>query len=428
MVPIITLDTKKMQRFKDKGLQKLLAPLALVLIYLFFGIFGRNFFTYNTLVNILDASYYIGFLALGVTFVIITGGIDLSVGTVMMCAAIAGGTAYRTWGWPMGASLLLILAVAIAFGFFNGFMVAKLKLPPFIATLGTMMISMGTGSIISNVRSAAFPPRTDPSGWFRNIFKIITPERLSIPTGAIVLIAVTVIFHIILTRTRMGRYIFAIGSNMEAARLSGVNVERWQMSAYVVSGVAAGISGISFPAVYTTVMPAQGQGFELFAIAGAVIGGTSLSGGMGSVFGTLIGVFIMAVLRNGLPAMNLQAHYQTFFTGVVVIGAVLLDMYRTRKASEVKVLTPADAFKSEKLEQISRKKQQYSAAKKKQDSKEAESLKKEILSMQRDLKVTFKKMKSEEKAEAARLLQEEKEAEQKFKEMIKNEQKQMSNE
>jgi ribose transport system permease protein len=412
------LDANTLKQLKDKSLDKALAPLALVLLYLFFGFFGRNFFTYTSLVNILDASYYIGFLAMGVTFVIITGGIDLSVGTVMMCASIIGGTAYRTWGWPMEWSLALIILVAVLFGFFNGFMVAKLKLPPFIATLGTMMISMGVGSIVSNVRSTAFPPRTEPDGWFRDIFKIITPERVSLPTGALVLFGVAIIFHIILTKTKMGRYIFAIGSNKEAARLSGVNVEKWEMSAYVVSGIAAGISGISFPAIYTTVMPAQGQGFELFAIAGAVIGGTSLAGGSGTIFGTLIGVYIMAVLRNGLPSMNLQAHYQTFFTGVVVIGAVLLDMYRTKKTTEVRVLGPADTYKADMVNAIAEKQQQLSQAKGSGDQKLISSLQKEIGELSKDMKETYKRMKAEEKTEAARLLAEEKAAEKEFKEKL----------
>ncbi len=318
-------------------LQKLLAPIALVILYVFFGIFGRNFFSFDTFVNILDSSYYIGFIAIGVTFVIITGGIDLSVGTVMMAAAIIGGTAYKTWGWPMWASLLLILFVGVAFGYFNGIMVSRLKLPPFIATLGTMMISMGVGSIVSNVRSATFPTRSSADGWFKSIFKYIGDDGSSIPTGAIVLFGFAFLSWIILTKTKMGRYIFAIGSNKEAARLSGVDVKKWEMMAYVVAGLTAGIGGIAFAAVYTTVMPAKGQGFELYAIAGAVIGGTSLSGGVGTVLGTLIGVFIMSVLRAGLPSMDLQAHYQTFFTGVVVIGAVLLDIYRNQKASEVKV-------------------------------------------------------------------------------------------
>jgi ribose transport system permease protein len=388
---------------KDVGLQRFLAPAALVILYVFFGIFGRNFFSYSTLVNILDSSYYIGFVAIGVTFVIITGGIDLSVGTVMMCAAIIGGTAYKSWGWPMWLSLILIVVIGTAFGFFNGIMVSRLKLPPFIATLGTMMISMGVGSIVSNVRSATFPARSNADGWFKSIFKYINDEGESLPTGAIVLFSVAIIAFIILTKTKMGRYIFAIGSNKEAARLSGINVKKWEMMAYVVSGICAGIGGIAFAAVYTTVMPAQGGGFELYAIAGAVIGGTSLSGGIGSVFGTLIGVYIMSVLRAGLPSMDLQAHYQTFFTGVVVIGAVLLDIYRNKKASEVKILSPSDHYKNEMMEKISGLKDTLSSM----QTDEADVIKAEILACKKELKVTYAKMRAEEKSLKKRLYEEE---------------------
>ena len=397
------------ENMKEIGMQKFLAPAALVILYIFFGLFGRNFFSYTTLVNILDSSYYIGFISIGVTFVIITGGIDLSCGTVMMCAAIIGGTAYKTWGWPMLASLILIMVVATAFGIFNGIMVSRLNLPPFIATLGTMMISMGVGSIVSNVRSATFPTRSNADGWFKNFFKYITEDRFSIPTGAIILFGVAIIAFIILSKTKMGRYTFAIGSNKEAARLSGVNVKLWEMMAYVVSGVCAGIGGIAFAAVYTTVMPAQGQGFELYAIAGAVIGGTSLSGGIGSVFGTMIGVYIMSVLRAGLPSMDLQAHFQTFFTGIVVIGAVLLDIYRNKKASEVKILTPADTYRQSKLDTIADLKRQLSSG-----DGDTARLKKEIADMKTEMKATYIKMKAEEKAEKARLLAEEKAAERDF--------------
>jgi ribose transport system permease protein len=388
------------QKIKEVGLLKFLAPAALVILYIFFGIFGRNFFSYTTLVNILDASYYIGFLAIGVTFVIITGGIDLSCGTVMMCAAIVGGTAFKSWGWPMWLSLILIMVVAIAFGFFNGIMVSRLKLPPFIATLGTMMISMGVGSIVSNVRSATFPTRAAEDGWFKNMFKYITEDRISIPTGAIVLFGMAFIAFIILQKTKMGRYIFAVGSNKEAARLSGVDVQKWEMMAYVVSGVMAGFGAIAFAAVFTTVMPAQGQGFELYAIAGAVIGGTSLSGGIGSVFGTMIGVFIMSVLRAGLPSMDLQAHYQTFFTGIVVIGAVLLDIYRNTKASEVRILAPSDQYKTKTLLMI--------------DDLKAEGKGGEAAKLKSELNANFSKMRAEEKVEKARILAEEKISEKEF--------------
>ncbi len=397
------------ENMKEIGMQKFLAPAALVILYVFFGLFGRNFFSYTTLVNILDSSYYIGFISIGVTFVIITGGIDLSCGTVMMCAAIIGGTAYKTWGWSMAAALVLIMAVAIAFGVFNGILVSRLSLPPFIATLGTMMISMGVGSIVSNVRSATFPTRANEDGWFKDFFKYITEDRFSIPTGAIILFGVAIIAFIVLTKTKMGRYIFAIGSNKEAARLSGVNVKLWEMMAYVVSGICSGIGGIAFAAVYTTVMPAQGQGFELYAIAGAVIGGTSLSGGIGSVFGTMIGVYIMSVLRAGLPSMDLQAHFQTFFTGIVVIGAVLLDLYRNKKASEVRILTPADSYRQSMLETIAELKNQLASG-----SGDAGALKREIAETRTRMKITYTKMRSEEKAEKARILAEEKAAEREF--------------
>ncbi len=317
-------------------LQRFLAPASLVILYIFFALFGRNFLSYSSLINILDASYYIGFLAIGVTFVIIAGGIDLSCGTVLMASALAGGTAYKSWGWPMWLALLLILGTALLFGVFNGLMVTRLKIPPFIATLGTMMIAMGAGSIISNVRSATFPTRSEPDGWFKDVFKYLGDTAI-IPTGFFVLLLLALICHITLTSTKMGRYIFAIGSNKQAAHLSGINVARWEFMSYLISGLMAGIGAIAFAAVYTTVLPAQGQGFELYAIAGAVIGGTSLSGGIGSVFGTLIGVYIMSTLRVGLPSMDLQSHYQTFFTGVVVIGAVLLDLYRNNKAKQVRL-------------------------------------------------------------------------------------------
>lgn len=404
-----SLDTQRSlgDRLQSIDLQRFLAPAALVILYIFFGIFGRNFFSYTTLVNILDSSYYIGFISIGVTFVIITGGIDLSCGTVMMCAAIIGGTAFKTWGWPMVPSLLLIILVGIAFGLFNGIMITRLGLPPFIQTLGTMMISMGVGSIVSNVRSATFPTRSAPDGWFKNMFKYINENNFSIPTGAIIIFGVALIAYIILSKTKMGRYIFAVGSNKEAARLSGVDVKRWEMMAYVISGLCAGIGGISFAAVYTTVMPAQGQGFELYAIAGAVIGGTSLSGGIGSIFGTMIGVYIMSVLRVGLPSMDLQSHYQTFFTGVVVIGAVLLDIYRNKKASEVKILSPADAYRKEQVEKIKALKLQASRS----DDGEAQKLRDQAKLVRTEMAETYRRMKREEKAEKHRVHSEEKRGE-----------------
>ena len=370
-------DTNKLREKRGVNLQKLLAPLALVIVYAFFALFGRNFFSYTTLVNILDSSYYIGFIAIGVTFVIITGGIDLSCGTIMMASTIIGGTAYKTWGWPMWLSLLLILLVSTSFGLFNGILVSRLKLPPFIATLGTMMISLGTGSIVSNVRSATFPARGAADSWFKGIFKYIAPNNASYPTGALVLFGTAFIAYIILTRTKMGRYIFAVGSNKEAARLSGVDVAKWEMMAYVISGFLAGVGGIAFAAVYTTVMPAQGQGFELYAIAGAGIGGTRLTGAAGSVLATICAVYIMCVLWGGLRLIFLKAQYQTFLTGIVVLGAVLLDIYRTKKATEVRILTASDRYRQEMLLKISQLQGEEAAALKVEMNKEYRRLRRE---------------------------------------------------
>ena len=293
---------------KTVGLQKLIAIIALIVIFAFFAISSESFRSFDTAVSILDASYYIGFLAIGVTFVIITGGIDLSIGTVMMCAAITGGVLHTKMGWPLWLALLAILVIGGVFGLFNGVLIAKFGLPPFIATLGTMMISRGLSSIVSNVQSITFPLRGTGEGWYKDLFR--TQDNL--PTGLVVLIVVALLAALVLNKTKVGRYIFAIGSNKEATRLSGVNVIKWE--------------GIAYAATYSTILPGTGNGMELDAIAGVVVGGTSLAGGVGSVIGTIIGVFIMSVLKIGLPYIDLQPHYQLFITGFVVIVAVYSDI------------------------------------------------------------------------------------------------------
>ncbi|WP_240452220.1 ABC transporter permease [Virgibacillus sp. YIM 98842] len=308
------------------GSQKFIAVLALVAIYIFFAISSESFRSTDTLVSIFDASYYIGFLAIGVTFVIITGGIDLSIGTVMMCSAIIGGVLFQM-GMPMWLTLIMIIAIGGTFGLLNGLLVARFKLPPFIATLGTMMIARGLGSIISNVQSVTFPLRGAEEGFYKSIFRLDN----NFPIGIFVLILFAVLAAIVLNKTKVGRYIFSIGSNREATRLSGVDVNKWETIAYVISGLFAGIAGIAYAATYTTILPGEGAGFELDAIAGVVIGGTSLSGGIGSIFGTVIGVFIMSVLKVGLPYIDLQPHYQLFITGIVLIIAVYLDVRRRNK-------------------------------------------------------------------------------------------------
>jgi ribose transport system permease protein len=272
-------------------------------------------------------------LAIGVTFVIITGGIDLSIGAVLVCSALVGGELYRVHNWPLIICLLAVMSFGALCGLCNGLLVTKLKLPPFIATLGTMMITLGLGSIITGTTSRTYPTILEPDGWFRTWF--LRTEG-NFPTGALYLLAFFIIAVIVLNKTKLGRYIYAIGSNEEAVRLSGIKADNWKCAAYVISGLGAGTAAIFYAVTYTTIIPNTGNGLELQAIAAVVIGGTSLAGGVGSLTGTVIGVFIMSVLRNGLISMNLPAPYQTFFTGIVVIGAVLIDIYRTKKANEVK--------------------------------------------------------------------------------------------
>ena len=319
-----------MEKRKGLDLTKLLAPAVLVILYLFFSVFGNNFFSFDYLVNILDSSYYIGFMAIGVTFVIITGGIDLSLGTTMMCAALLGGFAYNNLHWPMGACLAMVIVVATLFGLVNGLLIAYLNLPPFIATLGTQMMGMGFGAIVTKVQTMRYPTFGTPEGWFKNVFY---KTSSGFPVGALWLAGFFVLAYIILNKTQFGRYTFAIGSNREAVRLSGVKTRPWLTAVYTFCGFCCGLAGIFYAAVYTSIIPSTGNGQELLGIAGVVIGGTSMSGGVGTLSGTLIGVFVMSVLKQGLMSMGLQSHWQTFFTGAVVIGAVLLDQYRVKRSS-----------------------------------------------------------------------------------------------
>ena len=330
----------KIKNTEKQGLkidmQKVLAPAALVILYILFAILGNNFFTWDTAENILQSAYYIGFMAFGVTFIIITGGIDLSLGTVMMCSALIGAYSFNAWGLPLGVGVLITLAIAMIFGLLNGIMIAKLGLPPFIATLGSQMVSMGIGSIITKVQAQTWPAASaEVGGWFKKVL-VRTKVFDMIPVGAIWLLAFFIIACLILHKSKFGRYLYAIGSNEEAARLSGINTANWKIGAYVLSGFFVGMAALFYAAVYSTITPGTGAGQEMHGITGVIVGGTSMAGGSGTMVGTLIGVFIMSVLKNGLPACGLQAPWQNFFTGIVVIGAVLLDIQRTKAAAKVK--------------------------------------------------------------------------------------------
>ncbi len=326
---------KKNPLKKILGSKRAVAVLALVVLTAFFCIASPSFRQYTTFVSILDSSYYIGLMAIGVCFAIMTGGIDLSIGTVLVCSSLVSGTLYVRHGVPMIICLLAGVGIGVLFGLANGLMVAKMGLPPFVATLGTMMISKALGSILTKAQSVTWPQASQDGGWFRYLFKInITHAdgtQTLIPTGFILLIIAAIIMAIILNKTKTGRYILALGSNKEATRLSGVNVDKYQILAYVFSGMFAGIAGLAYAAIYSTLLPGNGGGMEMDAIAAVVIGGTSMSGGVGTIAGTIIGVYIMAVLKTGLPFVGLLNYWQQFFTGIVLVIAVYADVRSKRK-------------------------------------------------------------------------------------------------
>ena len=315
---------------KAIGVQKVVVVIVLILLFIFFCIMSPAFRTYATILSIFDYSYYITFMAIGVTFCLITGGVDLSIGTGMICYGLLGGYLIAHKNAPVIVGILVTLAVALIFGAINGFLVAVLNLPPFIATLGTMMVVRGLGSIFTGGLSISWPPAGSEQGWFRNIFKVDIGST-KVPMGFVWVICLVILMSIVLNKTKTGRYIIAIGSNKEATRLSGVQVVKHQMRAYIISGLFTGLAAIAYAGTFQAVAPGTGAGLELDAIGGAIIGGTSMNGGAGSIVGTLLGVFIMSMLKTGLPFIGLQANWQQIITGLVLIGAVMIDVIKNKK-------------------------------------------------------------------------------------------------
>ncbi|NOU66431.1 ABC transporter permease [Paenibacillus sp. LMG 31461] len=305
--------------------QKLLAFASLIMLVLIFSLSSSNFFQFDNLVAIMLSTAVIGVLALGSTFVIITSGIDLAVGTVMTFSAVMAGVIITTWQLPMPLGILGgILAGAIC-GLISGLLVAKMKIPPFIATLAMMMVTKGLSLVISGAKPIYF---TDTPAFTKiSMGSIIS----GIPNAILIFFGAAIVASIILTKTIIGRYNFALGSNEESTRLSGVNVDYWKIVIYTLTGVFSGIAGIMMASRLNSAQPALGSGYELEAIAAVVIGGTSLSGGKGSILGTVIGALIMSVLTNGLRILSVKQEWQTVIVGIVIVLAVYADMMRRRK-------------------------------------------------------------------------------------------------
>ncbi len=312
---------------KKVGFNRIILILVMLVMYLAFGLLtGGKFFGTSRIMDTMNYVYFLGFLSLGVTFVIATGGIDFSIGPVMFCCALVSGYSFLTHGLPMAAALLLSVAIGLLFGIFNGYLVAYWNIPPFIVSMASMNISKGIAAVFTKTQSVSWPQSSDANGWYRNFVKIG-----NVPTGLIIFLAAAIICGIILNKTKAGRYILCLGSNKEAVRLSGVDVKKWEMLAYVICGVLVGIAAVFYVGAYTTVQPGYGDQYNNEAIAGCVMGGTSMAGGLASIGGTVIGVLIISLLQQGILALGFSKDYQFIITGMIVIVAVYADVSARRR-------------------------------------------------------------------------------------------------
>lgn len=321
---------KNMLREKKLS-QNIIIVFALAALVAIFTALNPNFIDRYNIVSMAQSLAPYAIMGLGVTFVIATGGIDLSIGTVCIATASVAGKMYMM-GLPLWMTIPVMILIGLLFGFINGLLIAKLKLPAFIATLGTMMFSRGISALIVSVPNVFFPSGT----WYNSLYS----NWNGFPTGLLWVTLFTLVCMYLMYKNKVGRYILSIGSNEEATRLSGINTDRYKLIAYVISGLAAGIAAIFWSASFATVATATGNGMELDAIAGVYIGGTSAAGGTASVTGSVIGAFLLVVIRSGLNFvlakfnLNLNSTYVTYvLTGIIVVVAVLMDVLKTKRNS-----------------------------------------------------------------------------------------------
>lgn len=320
-------DAPKQSRKLKSYLSKFGPLIGLVLLTTVLTFLSDKFLTLNNIMNIARQSSINAILAMGMLLPILTAGIDLSVGSILAVSIMVMGIVSVNMGLSPILGIIVCLAVGAGFGLINGLLLTKLRLPhPFISTLGTMNIARGIALILT---AAA------PIAGFPYLIQFIGREFVGpIPVSFLLVIGVYIIFHIFLTRTQTGRYIYAIGGNKEAARLSGINVDRVLIIVYTISGLMAGLAGLVTVGRVNSAFPLAGLSYELDAIAAVIIGGASFMGGVGTVWGTLIGAMIIAVLRNGLNLLNVPADFQMAVIGFVIIAAVYVDVLRQRKSKK----------------------------------------------------------------------------------------------
>ena len=333
----------------SSGKQNIVIIFAAIALFAIFTLINSGFASSGNLLTMTKSFVPYAVLALGVTFVIATGGIDLSIGTVCIGSAVLAGALCKTGVTAEEGTLWLtipiILVTGLLFGLLNGFLVAKCKIAPFIATLGSMLVSRGLTAVISEaVRGMSSAVKYPSTGWFQKVFTNLD----GFPIGLAWVLVLTILCMVVMYKTKIGRYVLAIGSNEEAARLSGINVDKYKIIAYAIGGTFAGLAALFYTAANPSLNIASGNGMELDAIAGVYIGGTSTTGGSASVIGTILGSIILVVIRQGLNlamsgGSSISATNITYaVTGVIVVGAVLLDVLKKRSANKVKIDTSAE--------------------------------------------------------------------------------------
>jgi inositol transport system permease protein len=296
----------------------------------------------RNLVNVIRQISVVGMIAIGVTMVIITTGIDLSSGSVLALAAVVAASLAQRPGWhdakypglmlPIVVPILAALAIGGVCGVINGSLIARFKIPAFIATLGMMTVARGFALLYSDRPVSGLTDTYNfvGQGEIFKVFPVPNQPPLGLPIPIIILAVVAISAHIMLNHTRFGRHIYAIGGNEQAALISGLNVGRIKIGVYAIAGLLAGLAGLVLSSRIGSGQPGLGVGYELDAIASAVIGGTSLSGGVGTIWGTIIGALIIGVLNNGLDLLNVSAYWQTIIKGSIIVAAVIIDERKNR--------------------------------------------------------------------------------------------------
>ena len=318
------------EKILRKSKQNFIIVIALLSLVILFYFLNPNFLNEYNIISMAQSLAPYAILGLGVTFAIATGGIDLSIGTVCIASSVVAGKLYTDGVIPLWATIPTMILIGAMFGLINGLLVAKLKLPAFIATLGTMMVSRGLSAIIVGVPNVFYPTGT----WFNSTFS----NYNGLPSGLLWVFVFTLICMYIMYKNKVGRYILAIGSNEEATRLSGIDTDKYKILAYLLTGIGAGVAAVFWSSSFVTVASATGSGMELDAIAGVYIGGTSAAGGVASVGGSVIGAIMLVVIRSGLNFVlakynvSVNSTYVTYvLTGVIVVFSVLIDILKNKK-------------------------------------------------------------------------------------------------